>query len=208
MKSTWDLIMLPDALRVLIATVAMALALAPFLPGLKIGGFEVPKLKGRAQQVMRAVGPLCFAVTIGAFIPAWPTATANISSCGFYRDQYGPAGEWQPYDPVSKGKERFWVGCLITANIPLTIESVLTPVGLADDFYVGLNPQKLEANIALSAKQSEWIAVPVELSAYPDAMSRFRTRSQIKFKLRESDVWLVGKLPPLIMPIGQDKGVR
>jgi hypothetical protein len=208
MKSTWDLIMLPDALRVLFTTVAMALAFAPFFPGLKIGGLEVPKLIGRAQQVMRTVGPLCFALIIGAFIPVWSTATAHISNCGFYRDQYGPSGEWQPYDPVSKGKERFWIACHITANIPLTIESVLTPVGLVDDFFVGLNPQKLEASLVLFAKQSEWLAVPVELSMYSDAMSHFRTRSQIKFKLRDSNVWLIGNLPPLIMPIGQDKGVN
>jgi len=201
MESTWDLIRLPDSLRTVITTIALALALAPFLPGIKIVGVEIPKLEGKTREVSKVIGPLCFMIAILAFIPIWPTAMGNISGCGFFSDEWGPAGEWLCYSPSNKGRERFWVGCRVTANVPLTIDSIRTAVGISNGIYVGLNPQKYTDTLTLSAKESEWVAIPVETSISADVLSRFHDGSQIALKVKNTDVWLVGKLPALAIPV-------
>lgn len=64
-----DLLGLPETVQTTLLLLALALALAPFLSGLKIGGVEIPKLDPRRRRILRIAGPASVVVAIALVVP-------------------------------------------------------------------------------------------------------------------------------------------
>lgn len=64
-----DLLGLSETVQTTLLLLALALALAPFLSGVKIGGVEIPKLDPRRRRVLRIAGPASLAVAIALVVP-------------------------------------------------------------------------------------------------------------------------------------------
>lgn len=64
-----DLLGLSEAVQTTLLLLALALALAPFLSGVKIGGVEIPKLDPRRRRALRIAGPASVVVAIALVVP-------------------------------------------------------------------------------------------------------------------------------------------
>lgn len=69
---------IPDKVAIFLLVVALALALAPYLPGSDFGVLKVPALEREIQEILRWVGPLFFALVVLLFLPLWPTDRAEV----------------------------------------------------------------------------------------------------------------------------------
>jgi hypothetical protein len=69
MSSVYQFLGWPTEVGVVLFSVGLLLALAPWLGGISLGGFEVPKLPPKAGQTLKVVGPLALLLAAGGFFP-------------------------------------------------------------------------------------------------------------------------------------------
>jgi hypothetical protein len=60
---------LPEEFQTTLLLLALLVALAPYLAGVKIGGLQVPALAPRKQRQMKGFGPLALLLALGLVLP-------------------------------------------------------------------------------------------------------------------------------------------
>ena len=93
-KSTLQVIGIPEEFGVVLLTLALILAISPYLGGTDLGVVKVPTFSSRATQVLYFLGPILFLVTVFLFLPFWKqnrtlstSSTSSIKSDSKYRLQ-------------------------------------------------------------------------------------------------------------------------
>jgi len=70
-RSTLDVLGIPKEFGVVLLTLALILAISPYLGGTDLGIFKVPDLSPRATCVIRYLGPLLLVLVSLLFLPFW-----------------------------------------------------------------------------------------------------------------------------------------
>lgn len=113
---------------------------------------------------------------------------ATMENIGLYRDEYESDGTWAQYDPKINGQERFWIGTKIIANQNVTIQTFAIGHLEFDSFYRGYSSQKYTHGITLSAGQSEWAAIPVELIEWQKFANILSRETPVKLIARDGKI--------------------
>ena len=114
---------------------------------------------------------------------------ATMKNVELYRDNYDEDGTWAKYDPKIDGQEKFWIALKIIANQNLTIQTFTIEDLEFDSFYIGYSfPQKQTDELTLSAGQSEWVAIPVELNEWQKYAKILSFETPLKLIGREGKI--------------------
>jgi hypothetical protein len=70
--SLLKLLELPDAFGLTLLTIGLALCLAPYLGGIGVGTFTIPRVGPERGRQLKFIGPLFLLFSILIFAPAWP----------------------------------------------------------------------------------------------------------------------------------------
>ena len=205
MLSSWQLVNIPDQIAILLTTLALGLALAPWVGGIEVLGFRIPRLPRSLRKPVATIAIPCFLLALAGYYPLWAKPAGTATGCGFFRDDFGPNGEWQAFIPETGRAERFWVGCRVRASQSTTIRSVETALGVTQNFFAGLSDQKLVDRYQLSTGEEEWLAVPIELASYAAALRAFHNPSLVTFGSSADGGSIVGELVGL-KGAGERKG--
>lgn len=71
-RSTLHILGIPEGFGVILLTLALILAMSPYLGGTDLGIFIVPEFSLHATGVLRYLGPVLLAVVSLLFLPCWP----------------------------------------------------------------------------------------------------------------------------------------
>ena len=203
MLSSWQVAGVPDEVAILITTVALGLTLAPWLGGIDVLGFKIPRLPRRLKVPVAVVATPSLLIALAAFYPTWERPAGTATLCGFFRNDFGPNNEWQTFTATRRA-ERFWIGCRVHVSQPTTVLSVETALGVSDQFFAGLSPQVLTDRYQLAAGEEQWLAVPVEPPSYADALRAFREPSVVSYSSAADGGSIVGELSALSVSDSKD----
>jgi len=181
--SVYELLGIPLQIGTLLFTIALILALSPYLSGKNFGILMIPALDKKAKRILKLWGPSIVIATLVPFVPILPDMElpVSIDTANFYKDSY--IGEsWAPYYSEENGKERFWVGCHVRAKKDVTITNLWIGDLEFKSFYVGYKPgeqHKVDEKF-LEEDSPEWLGIPFETDNWSNHIERFKKPTLIK----------------------------
>lgn len=78
MKSTFDLLGIPDQIAAILFTLSLILSLAPYFSGIDFGVVKIPLLDESIRRRLRVVGPIFLIAMLGMFAPFWSKPVAPV----------------------------------------------------------------------------------------------------------------------------------
>jgi hypothetical protein len=198
-KSTYNILGFPDGVGVLFVAISLSLTLSPYLSGIRLGQIDIPRFPKRLRKWLKIIGPLLLLFSLLGFVPFWPPPSPKedplvIVHLGLYRNEYTRDKDWEHYNPITHGKDIFWVGIFVRAKMDLTIGRIeingLEPEG----FFVGYYPQKYTSGLSLKKGDQLWLGIPREEKEWSESVPIFSHDVEVRVLNEAGEPLATGQL--------------